>query len=656
MSTGQPSAMDLHPLLLRQLRRLGIDPQAGEVAGAPWQELLRRVSRAYEEHDQDRYLLERSQELASQETAALYAALRQERDALEDRVRERTAALRLSEARLGSLLSLSTDWIWEQDADLRFTYVSDGFGDRVGVVPRLIGQRHVFGRTLQAEPEAQAYYEACVSGHRPYRDFTYSVLRPDGVRRWLRVSGQPVFDVAGVFRGYRGVGRDVTEIVEAQRRADELARSDGLTGLPNRRQFMDELERSIGRAGRAGSPFALCFVDLDRFKGVNDTLGHHAGDEMLAAMARRLRAALRVSDLVARIGGDEFVVLVEDPAGDDDLEQLARKLLATLGEPMMLAGQEVQVTGSIGIARFPQDGDDAATLLRHADTAMYQAKDAGKNRVEFYTPALADRAERLFALEAALRLAIARRELLLHFQPKVDIACGRIIGAEALLRWQHPSRGMVPPGEFIDLAEERGLIVPIGRWVIEAACQQMADWRAHGIPTVPIAINVSARQFGSNTLVDDIASALARHDLAPQMLEVEITESALMADPDRTRQALQRLHAMGLHISIDDFGTGYSSLSYLKRFPADQVKIDRAFIRGLPDDRDDIAITQAVIAMAHSLGLRVVAEGVETEAQLGLLRELQCDQAQGYLLGRPMPAEALAQRLQEPQPPLRRVA
>ena len=639
-----------HPLLARQLRRLGLDAET--LPSPTWAELLRRVGRAYEEHDQERRLLEHSQDLASREMAALYATLRADRDHLEQRVQERTEALRLSEARLSSLLSLSADWIWEQDAELRFTYVSDGIQSAMGVRPEdIVGRRREFDGAYWAEPAARAVYEACIAERRAFRDFDFRLTRADGTPRWVRINGEPMFDAEGRFQGYRGVGRDVTSSTLAEQKVQELARFDSLTGLPNRSMFLAELDRAIARAQRGGEDFAVCFMDLDRFKSINDTLGHAAGDELLKVMARRLRHVLRTNDMVARLGGDEFVIMLEGNAQANERAAVARKLLEAVGEPLALSGCEVLVTGSIGIACFPVDGADAATLLKHADAAMYQAKAQGKAAVRFYTAELAEQATRAFEMESELRLALVRSELLLHYQPKIDLGADRLQSVEALLRWRHPTRGMVSPGEFIPLAEERGLIVPIGRWVVQAACRQIRDWRSAGLQPVPVAVNLSARQFASDTLVADIRDAMALYGVAPAELEFELTESALMADPERAAAVLSQLDVMGLRIAIDDFGTGYSSLSYLKRFPADLVKIDRSFVKGLPGDRDDAAITQAVIAMAHSLGLGVVAEGVETTAQLESLRRMGCDQAQGYLLGRPMPAEDMAARLAQADPP-----
>ena len=643
--------MALHPLLVRQLKRLGLVGDAQPPLGSGWDALLERVSRAYEEHDQERYLLERSQDLASEEMAQLYATVRADRDSLDHRVREHTAALQLSEARLRSLLSLSADWIWEQDEHLRFTYFSEGIEAAVGIAPdMLVGRERLADESFEATPEARERHADCIRQRLPFRDFQYAFIRPDGERRHICISGEPVFDEQNEFRGYRGVGQDVTQAALAEQKVQELASYDSLTGLPNRNMFLAELERLIARCQRSGAEFSVCFIDLDRFKLVNDSLGHSAGDELLRVMASRLRGALRESDLIARLGGDEFVVLIQDGGSPTDLVRLVQKLLAAIAEPVTLQACSFLVTTSIGIAQFPHDGPDSETLLQHADAAMYQAKAQGKNRFQFYTAELAEESARELALEAELRLALAREEMVLHYQPKVDIASGCMRGVEALLRWNHPQRGQVTPGEFISLAEERGLIVPLGRWVIRAACQQLRAWQQAGLEAVPVAVNLSARQFADDKLVDDLKAAVADNGISTHLLEIELTESALMSDPERAREVLYELAAAGFRLSIDDFGTGYSSLVYLKRFPAQAVKIDRSFINGLPDDTDDAAITQAVIAMSHSLGLKVVAEGVETEAQLQVLRGLGCDEAQGYLLGRPMPADQLALRL-APAPP-----
>jgi diguanylate cyclase (GGDEF)-like protein/PAS domain S-box-containing protein len=553
--------MEMHALLERQLRRLGIDPQTPPTGPDAWQELLQRVSRAYEENDRERYLLERSQELASKETSQLYAALRAERDQLDRRVQERTEALLLSEGRLSSLLSLSADWIWELDEQLRFVFISEGLEQATGIHPsELLGRKRMAewaDSDWQAAPEDLAVYHDCVETRRAFRDFTVRVRRQDGQRRHIRMSGEPVFDPEGRFRGYRGVARDVTSAVIAEQRVQQLARFDSLTGLPNRNMFLSELERAIARSRRKDESFALCFIDLDRFKTINDTLGHDAGDELLKLMAQRLHSSLRESDLVARLGGDEFVVLVE-PCGDaSTLTALANKLLAAISQPGSLHGCTFLVTGSVGIGIHPQDGSDAPTLLKHADAAMYLAKERGKNNVQFYTAELAELAAQQFEMESALRLALARDELCLHFQPKVDVHDGTMLGMEALVRWQRPLRGLVPPDEFIPLAEERGLIVPIGRWVMRAACRQIHAWRQAGLEPPPVAVNLSARQFADESLLDDLRRSLERYGVRPRDLEVELTESALMSDPERASAVLDQLQKLGVRIAIDDFGTGY---------------------------------------------------------------------------------------------------
>ncbi|MDO9285730.1 MAG: EAL domain-containing protein [Aquabacterium sp.] len=612
----------LHPLLLRQLRRLGLEAGGAGPAPEAWAQLVERVSRAYADADQDRYLLERSQELASREMGALHAELH------------------ASQARLANLVALSSDWVWEQDAQGRLTYVSEEVA-RLGLDPAaMIGRPRAVDALPPVDGSDPRDYAACLAARQPLRNFTFGSRLPNGQPLYVRISGDPV-EEDGVFQGYRGVASDVTQATLAEMRVIQLARYDSLTGLANRGMFMDELERTLARARLQCTAFAVLFIDLDRFKFVNDTLGHEAGDGLLKVMAQRLTQLLRGGDMVARLGGDEFVVLMGGCVEPAALSKVASRLLTELAEPLLLCGRTVQVSASVGISLFPADGDDGATLLKHADTAMYLAKSRGKNNFQFFTADLAQRASRFFALEGDLRQALERDELLLHYQPQFDTASGALCGLEALIRWQHPQRGLVSPSEFIPLAEESGLIVPIGRWVMATACAQVRAWRDAGFEPPRCAINLSARQFAGDRLVDDLHDALALAGLESDALEVELTESALMADPDRAQLALRQLQALGVRIAIDDFGTGYSSLAYLKRFPAHTLKIDRSFVSGLPDNRDDLAITRAVIAVAHSLNMQVMAEGVETAAQLAVLRALGCEGAQGFLLGRPMPADAV---------------
>ncbi len=637
-------AFEPHPLLARQLRRLELSVDAAP--SAQWSELLERVSRAYAEGDQERYLLEHSQDLASSEMAKIYEALQSERDLLESRVAERTEALRLSESRLANLVSLSADWIWEQDADLRFTYFSAGLQHRAGIAPaEWLGHRRLEVGCVDVSAQAARQHLAQIANRESFHDFSYGYRRADGVTRYIRVSGEPMFDADGAFLGYHGVGCDETRATLAARRVQQLASYDNLTGLPNRHMFVAELEHTLARARRSGEGFALCFIDLDRFKSINDSLGHAAGDELLKATASRLRALLRESDLVARLGGDEFVVVLEGQADRQALSAVACKMLTAVSEPLVQDGRQLWITASCGIALYPADGEDAQTLLKNADAAMYLAKAEGKNSHQFYTEALKRRALHLFALESDLRQAVEHDQLVLHFQPKIALDTGRMLGVEALVRWQHPEHGLLPPGEFMAMAEESGLIVPLGRWVLRAACRQLRAWRDAGLAVPRCAVNLSARQFSDESLLSNVAASLADAGIEAELLEIEITESVLMSDAGRASSVLKQLHALGVHVAIDKFGTGYSSLAHLKRFAAGTLKLDRSFVDGLPEDRDNRAITQAVITLSHSLGLQVVAEGVETPEQLAFLRGLGCDQVQGFLIDHPLPAAQLAQRL-----------
>ncbi|WP_347335114.1 putative bifunctional diguanylate cyclase/phosphodiesterase, partial [Ralstonia pseudosolanacearum] len=431
-----------------------------------------------------------------------------------------------------------------------------------------------------------------------------------------------------------------TSLAKANRELAYLARHDSLTKLSNRLLLEDRLDQAIQAAGRNRGSFALMFLDLDGFKAINDVYGHHAGDLLLADVARRIVACVRQQDTVARVGGDEFVVLagVGEPA---DAGTLADALLAAVRAPFLVDGHALRVSTSIGIALYPDDGAGQHDLLTNADAAMYHAKGMGRDTYCFFEASMNTNVHQQLQLVQDLRLALERHELVLHYQPKFSAPHGPVVGVEALVRWQHPERGLVQPDAFIPLAEKTGLIVPLGAWVLDEACRQMAQWRREGHAQWSIAVNLSAVQFAHAALVDTVRDTLARHALEPQGLTLEITESTAMRDADASLHILQQLHAMGVRISIDDFGTGYSSLLYLKRLPASELKIDRGFVRDLAHDSEDAAIVSAVVALGQTLNLRIVAEGVETEAQQAFLTRLGCHALQGNLLGRPMTAQAV---------------
>jgi diguanylate cyclase (GGDEF)-like protein/PAS domain S-box-containing protein len=438
---------------------------------------------------------------------------------------------------------------------------------------------------------------------------------------------------------YAGIMRDISERKCAEERIRHLAHYDELTGLPNRALFSQLLEQALSESKFAEKQVAVLFIDLDRFKLINDTLSHESGDAVLQQVAKRLTEALPRRDTVARFGGDEFVVLMRDCKIPAEAADTAQKLLTALALPLQVEGQEYHLTASIGISAFPGDGDNAQTILKNADIAMYRAKEHGKNNYQFYSAQMNLHSFERLVLERFLRHALEQDEFQVYYQPKIDLTTGCVTGMEALLRWIHPGMGMISPTKFIPLAEETGLIVPIGVWVLRAACAQNRAWQQQGLPPLRVAVNLSARQFAQDNLHATILGVLEETGLAPELLELEITESVTMDNPEHAAALLRSLKALGIRLAIDDFGTGYSSLSYLKRFPIDNVKIDRSFIKDIPDDEDDVAITQAIIAMAHSLRLKVIAEGVESEQHVAFLCEHGCDEAQGYLFGAPMPAE-----------------
>lgn len=460
---------------------------------------------------------------------------------------------------------------------------------------------------------------------------------------WMTLS--TVEDENGATRNYVAVFSDITNVKRSQMQLDHMAHHDPLTDLPNRNLLADRLEQAIRRAERRGSLVAVLFIDLDRFKNVNDTLGHALGDELLQQVAQRLQLLLRQQDTIARLGGDEFVILIEELERPAVAEMIAAKVIDVLSSPFTIQSHELYLGASIGISLFPNDAADFSTLIKYADSAMYSAKEQGRNTYRFYTQELTDSAMERLAMESALRHALERGQFTLHYQPQINISDGRLIGAEALLRWNHPKLGMVPPDKFIPLAEECGLILSIGDWVLEQACRQTAQWQKEYPDFETIAINLSAVQIQQGDIVNRVAAVLDDSGLPAAALELEITESVLIQFPELAEVTLTGLREQGVVLAIDDFGTGYSSLTYLKRFPIQILKIDRSFIQDIPHDSNDTAITRAVIALGRSLQLKVIAEGIESAEQAAFLQAEGCEVGQGYYFSRPLPAQELLRLL-----------
>ncbi|HNV85496.1 MAG TPA: EAL domain-containing protein [Candidatus Omnitrophota bacterium] len=441
--------------------------------------------------------------------------------------------------------------------------------------------------------------------------------------------------------------RMVKALEEARKIERHIAYHDALTNLPNRQSFYNELEHTLLQAKRIGQSLALLFVGIDRFKLINDSLGYSTGDLLLQVVARRIKACVRESKATSRLAGDEFTVILNGISTEQDAAKIAMRILNTLAQPISLNGQKLFLTASIGVGLFPKDGADIQALIKNTDAALRRAKDLGGNNYSFYQQSLDPKSGKRIELEGRLRTAIDRKEFILYYQPQIDIDTERIIGAESLLRWYQPELGLIPPSEFIPIAEETGLIVPLGEWVIQSSCAQCKTWLEEGLPPIRVTVNLSARQFHQTDLTELVAEKLRETALDSSHLGLEITESSVMHNPEYAVSILQKLKDMGILLSVDDFGTGYSSLSYLKRFPIDVLKVDRSFVQNITTDLNDAAITTAIIGMAHSLDLQAVAEGVETEEQLNFLRSLSCDAVQGFLYSRPLPAVEFSETLRK---------
>ncbi|GAB4171107.1 MAG: hypothetical protein Fur0039_11030 [Rhodocyclaceae bacterium] len=560
---------------------------------------------------------------------------------------EAEAALRRSQASLARAQQIASLGSWEWDLRNGAMLWSDQtynlFGFEItDIEPSpevLVNCAHIDDR-----PQLAGLFERFREFEANSARTTFRCPSEDGSVRHLQMVAEVEFDDEGPSRVV-GVLQDISERIRFEKRLEEIATHDTLTGLPNRHLLGDRLEQGLASARRGGRLLALAFVDLDRFKNVNDTLGHEAGDQLLVEVARRLVACLRNGDTVARQGGDEFVVLLADLAKAEDAGRVAQKMLDALSVPVMIGNQEVVPSASIGLAAYPRDGERAQTLMMNADQAMYSAKQAGRNQYRFYDPDMNRAAAVWLEVNASLHRALERDEFVLHYQPKVDLKSGRITGAEALLRWNSRVLGMVSPDKFIPLLEETGRIVEVGEWALATACRQGKKWLERGLPALSVAVNLSVRQFQQADLAQRVRRILDETGFPAENLELEITESMVAVNVERAIALLADLRRLGLKLAIDDFGTGYSSLHALKRFPVSTLKIDRSFVKDLPADRDDAAIARAVIQLGHGMGLSVVAEGVETEAQRDFLRDAGCDSMQGFLFARPMTAAALDERL-----------
>lgn len=556
-------------------------------------------------------------------------------------------ALRESEARFRALTQLSSDWYWELDAELRYVRTESRHEQTVAIQKEFIGRfPWETGVEIDAAGSWDTYREL-LRARQPFRDVVMYRRRQGRKPYYISVSGEPMFDADGQFTGYRGVSREITEQKLADERIQHLATHDSLTGLPNRVMFNQLLRNAIPSAQRTRQRFAVLFIDLDRFKLINDTLGHAVGDMLLQEVAARFQSTLRASDVIARLGGDEFVVLLPDLRDAGDAGAVAHKLLMAAMRPVMLMGRDCRVSASIGIAVYPQDGDNEQTLMKNADIAMYYAKEEGKNNFQFYSTDIHSQSLERLTLENNLRRALERDEFTLHYQAKRRLANGAITGVEALLRWNNAELGAIPPAHFIPLAEETGLIVAIGKWVLHTACAQSVAWQRMGLPPVTMAVNLSVRQFADEGLIDNIAAILRDTGMAPHLLELEITEGMVVQNPEHALQVLTAIKNMGVRLAIDDFGAGYSSLGQLKHFPIDTLKVDRSFIRDVATNPRDQAITNAIIAIGRTLNLTVVAEGVETAEQEAFLRAHACDEMQGFYFSKPVSADAFAELLRK---------
>ncbi|WP_310448334.1 EAL domain-containing protein [Thiobacillus sp.] len=548
--------------------------------------------------------------------------------------------LREAVRRYSSIFEHATEGIFQTTPEGRYLNANPALAHIYGhaSADALIEHLQDISRQLYVLPERRAAFVNLMQEHGAVRNFESQVYRMDGSVIWISENARAVMNADGSVQFFEGTVVDITERKQHEAELEYQANHDSLTGLPNRLLLGDRIEQAIAKAHRENMRVAVVFVDLDHFKLINDSLGHHIGDRLLLEVADRLMTCVRSHDTVARQGGDEFVLVLTEQHDADETLAIVNRLLEVISKPWLHDGQEYGLGCSIGISCYPRDGDNPDALLRCADIAMYKAKSSGRSTYHAYTPELNQAISERLELQNNLRHALERNEFRVYYQPRVDVASGRIIGAEALIRWDCPVKGLIPPDSFISIAEETGLIIPIGQWILQEACRQNRAWQRAGLPSISISVNLSPIQFRHTGLVQSVADALQQAELHPSWLELELTESFVMHDAERINVAMQSLKALGVDIAVDDFGTGYSSLSYLKRFPVDRLKVDKSFVRDIDSDPDDAAIVRAIITMGHALGLKVVAEGVETRAHLDFLRQHGCDELQGYFFSRPVPA------------------
>lgn len=557
-------------------------------------------------------------------------------------------ALLEAERRYRSIFENAVEGIFQSTPDNGYIDVNPALARMYGYdsPQQLMAELHDIENQVYVDSARRAEFLRCIEQNDVVLNFESRAYRRDGSIIWISENARAVRGESGDILFYEGTVEEITERKLHEAQMHFQATHDALTGLPNRTLLYDRLEQAVLQAHRNGSALAVVFFDLDQFKYVNDSLGHQVGDRLLKTVAGRLKSCVRDSDTVARLGGDEFVLVLTNQTGEDSVAHTMERILASVAAPWFVNGAELQITCSMGISLCPGDTQDADILLKQADAAMFRAKQMGRNNFQFFSSEMHSAMSGHLEMMTSLRRALAKGEFTLHYQPKVNLGTGSIVGAEALIRWQPPDGQMISPGQFIPVAEESGLIIPLGEWVLRTACAQACAWQKAGHAAIPVSVNLSPLQMERGNVVQLVTQVLADTGLAPEYLELEITENVVMREVDKSFAMLAELRALGVKISIDDFGTGYSSLSYLKRFPVNTLKIDQSFVRGVPLDQDNAGIVKAIISLGHTLNLNVLAEGVETPEEYAFLRESHCDEIQGYYRSKPVTQEAFAQMLQ----------